>query len=291
MMILDGGMGQELVKRSGEAPSPLWATRVMLDHPELVRAIHDDYFAAGAEIATTNTYAIHHDRLIHAELDDQFETLHQRACALACAARDARGSGLIAGSLGPLGWSYRPDQVPPVYKAAALYREIVAIHDAYVDVHLIETMSGLIQAEGALAGCDQAQKPVWLAGSVDDFDGSKLRSGEPLAELVPMAKTYGAKTLFINCARPEAVTQALETIQDCGLTLGAYANGFTYINAAFKSNTATVDELQQRDDLDPAAYLEFAKRWAELGASIIGGCCEVGPDHIATLSEHFRAAP
>ncbi|MFN7052147.1 MAG: homocysteine S-methyltransferase family protein, partial [Gemmobacter sp.] len=70
--LLDGGMGQELVARSGDAPSPLWATRVMLDHPGLVRAIHDDYFAAGATIATTNTYAIHHDRLLRFGLDDQF---------------------------------------------------------------------------------------------------------------------------------------------------------------------------------------------------------------------------
>ena len=61
--LLDGGMGQELVARSGDDPTPLWATRVMLDHPGLVRDIHADYFAAGATIATTNTYAIHHDRL------------------------------------------------------------------------------------------------------------------------------------------------------------------------------------------------------------------------------------
>ena len=60
--LLDGGMGQELVARSGDEPTPLWATRVMIHHPELVRAIHDDYFAAGATVATTNTYAIHHDR-------------------------------------------------------------------------------------------------------------------------------------------------------------------------------------------------------------------------------------
>ena len=70
--LLDGGMGQELVARSGDAPTPLWATRVMLDHPGMVQAIHADYFAAGATIATANTYAIHHDRLERFDLDDQF---------------------------------------------------------------------------------------------------------------------------------------------------------------------------------------------------------------------------
>ena len=61
--LLDGGMGQELVARSGDEPTSLWATRVMIDHPGMVRAIHEDYFEAGATVATTNTYAGHHDRL------------------------------------------------------------------------------------------------------------------------------------------------------------------------------------------------------------------------------------
>ena len=77
--LLDGGMGQELVARSGDEPTPLWATRVMIDHPGLVRDIHADYFAAGATIATTNTYAIHHDRLERVGMDPQFHALHLRA--------------------------------------------------------------------------------------------------------------------------------------------------------------------------------------------------------------------
>ena len=83
--LLDGGMGQELVARSGDEPTPLWATRVMLDHPNLVREIHDDYFAAGATVATTNTYAIHHDRLEGFGLDHLFSDLHRNAVAEAVA--------------------------------------------------------------------------------------------------------------------------------------------------------------------------------------------------------------
>ncbi|MEO1239691.1 MAG: homocysteine S-methyltransferase family protein, partial [Pseudomonadota bacterium] len=79
--ILDGGMGQELIARSAAEPTPLWATKVLLDEPELVRAVHDDFFAAGAMVATT----------IAAGLDDQFEPLHRAACEIACASRDAAG--------------------------------------------------------------------------------------------------------------------------------------------------------------------------------------------------------
>ena len=96
--LLDGGMGQELVARSGEdAPTPLWATRVMLDHPDLVRAIHADYFAAGATVATSNTYAIHHDRLERFDLDPLFHTLHLKALSQAQVARAALGRGALPG--------------------------------------------------------------------------------------------------------------------------------------------------------------------------------------------------
>ena len=117
--LLDGGMGQELVHRSGDKPTDLWATRVMLDHPGMVQAIHGDYFDAGANVATTNTYAIHHDRLTKVDLDDQFTKLHQSALAEAKAARAAHGAGRIAGSIGPLVASYRPDTHPPHAESVA----------------------------------------------------------------------------------------------------------------------------------------------------------------------------
>jgi S-methylmethionine-dependent homocysteine/selenocysteine methylase len=99
IVLLDGGMGQELVHRSGDAPTPLWATRVMIDHPGMVEAIHADYFAAGATMATTNTYAIHRDRLAAAGMEASFEPLHRAALDEAQRARRAAGRGRIAGSI------------------------------------------------------------------------------------------------------------------------------------------------------------------------------------------------
>ncbi len=91
--LLDGGMGQELIARAGSDPGPLWATRVMLDHPGLVKAIHDDYFAAGASLATTNTYNILHDRLAPHGLDRLYHALHLRALAEAHEAVAQAGRG------------------------------------------------------------------------------------------------------------------------------------------------------------------------------------------------------
>lgn len=286
--ILDGGMGQELIARAPEGPTPLWATQVMMDHPDIVREIHAEYFAAGAEIATLNTYAVLRDRLENNGIADQFETLHQKAREIASAARDAFGSGKIASSLGPLGASYRPDLTPDVDLAAAAYAEIIALHDANVDLHMIETASGLKLAQGALAGCVDATKPVWIGLSVDDTDGTLLRSGNPLKDALPLLEKYAPAAVLINCSTPEAVTQALPIVAAQGIPFGAYANGFTKISDAFKVVNQTVDTLTARTDLGPDAYADFAEQWAEMGATIIGGCCEVGPAHIAELKRRFK---
>jgi S-methylmethionine-dependent homocysteine/selenocysteine methylase len=288
--ILDGGMGQELVARAPEAPTRLWATQVMIDHPEIVRAIHDDYFAAGAQIATTNTYAVLHDRLEPVGIDDQFDSFHRIACEMAVNARDAHGSGMIAGALGPLGASYAPELAPEPAIAADLYAEIVDLHAPFVDLHLAETMCSVDQARGVLMATKNSPKPMWLALSVEDLDGTKLRSGEPVEAILPLLDTYRVDALLINCSSPEAVTQALPLLQNAQVPLGGYANGFTAIEDEFKQAGKTVDLLTARTDLDPSAYAEHARRWVDLGATIIGGCCEVGPAHISELSRMFSKA-
>ena len=287
--LLDGGMGQELVARSGDAPTPLWATRVMLDHPSLVRAVHDDYFAAGATIATTNTYAIHHDRLARFDQDDQFETLHRAALAAAREARAAHGSGHIAGSIGPLVATYRDDVVLPVDQAAPLVAEVAQLIAPEVDFILLETLVSLEQIEGALKGATTAGKPVWLSVSVHDRQGGVLRSGEPLSGLAPLIERYRPQAVLANCSVPEAMAEALAELGRFGLPFGAYANGFTHISDGFLEDAPTVDHLTHRHDLTPEKYADFAMGWVAQGATIVGGCCDVGPAHIAHLAARLRA--
>lgn len=280
---LDGGMGQELLARTGANPTGLWSTQVMMDHPEAVRGIHADYFKAGADIATTNTYAILRDRLAPAGVEDQFEALHHQAGKLAVAARDAHGSGEVACSLGPLGWSYKAEFAPPSDQAAPLYAEIVALHDPYADLYVIETMCGVDQARGALMGTAGTKKPVWLGLSVDDEDGTLLRSGENLSEVLPLIEEFEVAAVLLNCSRPEAVSQGLPVLKAAGVPFGGFANGFTSISDSFKEAAATVDRLEVRRDLGPEEYAGFVDLWIELGATIVGGCCEVGPAHIAEI--------
>jgi Homocysteine/selenocysteine methylase (S-methylmethionine-dependent) len=285
--LLDGSIGQELVKRSGDRATPLWSTQVMLDRPGLVEEVHRAYFDVGATVATTNTYAVLKDRLVRVGLQDRHGELLDIAVSEAESARDAHGSGRIAVALGPLGASYRPDLRFPPEEAEEIYGEIARLLGNRADLFLAETVSSVEAAEGVLRGAAHGGKPVWLAVSVNDDDGTKLRSGEPLEDLGPEIERYGPAAVLINCSPPEVIGAGLEILRDFGRPFGAYANGFTRISEGFLTDAPTVDALEQRTDLGPERYLEFAKTWVDMGATIIGGCCEVGPDHIRAIADHF----
>lgn len=286
--LLDGSIGQELVRRTEDRATPLWSTSVMLDQPDLVGAVHRDYFDAGATLATTNTYAVHRTRLAGTAFEDQFLTLISTALSQAKAARDAYGSGRIAGALGPVLASFRPDLKPDADMAAERFAEIAAAMAAEVDLFIIEAASSVLEAEGALRGVAGAGKPVWLALTVMDDDGTYLRSGEPLADIASLIETYAPDAVLVNCSRPEAMPAALAIIGRFGRPYGAYANGFTRITEAFLADKPTVDALKQRGDLGPEAYGDHVMSWVDMGATIVGGCCEVGPLHIAEIARRLR---
>jgi S-methylmethionine-dependent homocysteine/selenocysteine methylase len=287
--LLDGSIGQQLVRRSGDPATPLWSTQVMMDHPEMVEVVHRDYFAAGASIASTNTYAVHRNRLERVGLEHLQLDLIRVAVSQACAARAHHGTGRVAGTLGPVLASYRPDLAPSPDFAAPLFAEICRAMEQDVDLFLIETVSSLEEAEGALSGASASDKPVWIAFSVRDDDGEKLRSGEPLSEIGPLLNRFTPEAVLINCSPPEVIGNALAILADFGLPFGAYANGFTAISDGFLEAAPTVDALETRTDLTPEIYADFALQWARHGATILGGCCEVGPAHIAELARRLCA--
>lgn len=288
--LLDGGMGQELLARSTQKVTGLWSAQILIDSPELVQRVHADFFNAGADVATTNSYILHRDRLAQFDQESRFESLHIAACEIACRARDVHANthALIAGGMGPNGRSYRPDLAFNLEQGAEAFAEIARIQAPFVDLFLLETMSSLEQAQGAAMGAKSVGKPVWLALSVDDDDGRKLRSGEMLIDILPIAKELNIDALLINCSTPEAVSIALNELDHQDRPIGAYANGFTKIPDSFKQAGATADILEARQDLGPLAYADFAHKWRASGASIIGGCCEVGPKHIKELARRFK---
>ena len=283
--LMDGGLGQELVHRSADTPTPLWSTQVMVDHPGMVADIHRDFVAAGARLHVTNTYALHRDRLAGTPLEDRFAELHRMAVGetvTACA-----GHGRIAGSIGPLIASYRPDIHPDHDTAVPLYAEVAQLLAPHVDLLIGETIASVAHARAVLEGARTADKPTWLAMTVDDEDGTRLRSGERLEDVISV--TDSASALLANCAAPEAMAAAMDVLATSGKPFGAYANGFTQITKDFLKDKPTVASLTSRD-MGPDTYTKFALGWIDQGATIVGGCCEIGPAHIAHLAKALRQA-
>ncbi len=288
VVLLDGGMGQELRRRSTSPATPLWSAQVMADEPGLVTAVHRDFIRAGARVLTTNSYAVTPERLARDGDPAAFEDLQRAAVDAARAARTAEGVPVrIAGCLPPLVASYRPDLAPAPDACLASYRAIVAAQAAGVDLFLAETQAAVHEAVAATTAAVASGLPVWVAFTVDDGDGQRLRSGEPLTDAAGAVAAAGAEAVLVNCSTPEAVTVAVEVLAGLGLTFGAYANGFTSVEALAPGGT--VDALTARTDLGPEAYADHALDWVAAGATIVGGCCEVGPAHIAAIARRLDA--
>ena len=217
-----------------------------------------------------------------------FDALHGAACAAAKAARARSGHRVrIAGCLPPLVGSYRPDLTPPEDVCLADYRRIVAAQGDHVDLFLCETMLSALEARAATRAACESGRPVWTALSVDDADGTVLRSGEAVGDGARAAAEAGAEAVLINCSSPEAVAAAMPVLADIGVPFGGYANGFVSVGALQPGGT--VEVLKARDDLGPDRYAHHAMGWVAAGAAIVGGCCEIGPAHIAALGRRLTA--
>ncbi len=281
--LLDGGMGQELITRMGRAATPLWSADVIRDQPDLVENTHADFLKAGADVITLSAYSVTPSRLARAGRENEFATLQESALGAAKRARDRiNPQALIAGCLPPLPGSYRPADRLSAEQTADEYAQIVATQADGVDLFLCETLGSIEEAQLATQAAHGVGIPVWTALCVDELDGTLLRSGEAVTAAAEAAFDAGAHAVLINCAPPEATQTAVYDLLALNKPVGAYANGFTTV-APLQADT-TVDLLTRREDLGPEAFADHVMKLAEAGATILGGCCEIGPRHIEEIN-------
>lgn len=285
VVLLDGGLGQEIYKRAAKTAHPLWSAHIMMENPGLVKAVHQDFIRAGAQIITLNSYTCTPTRLTRDADLSWFETLQQQAVDIATAARDELGMPVqIAGCLPPLIGSYAVEKRSKA-DLKAEYQQIVAQQEAGVDLFLIETISNITEATAATEAALETGKPVLLSFTISDREPAKLRSGESLEDALEAVSGYALSGLLLNCSLPETISASLSAIAAYGLPFGGYANGFTSVEALKPGGT--VDVLAAREDLNAAAFASVTSGWVGEGATLVGGCCEVGPAYIAALYNHL----
>lgn len=294
VVLLDGGMGQELVRRSSNPAHPQWGAWVMMNEPEIVQELHEDYLRAGAQAITLNSYSINRSRLSAFNMVERLGELQGIAIDIARRARDAVNvDATLVGCLPPLVGSYHPELLPPDPELLEEYREVVSLQADHVDVLLCETMSKASEARMAAQAACESGKPVWVAWTLDEELGAdgqpRLRSGETVSEALAALDGLDVAGVMYNCCPPEAISAGMEALVETGVPSGGYANGFTPIPKEFKLGE-TVDMIGKRTDLGPEAYADHVMGWISAGASIVGGCCETTPAHIAVLSERIASS-
>jgi S-methylmethionine-dependent homocysteine/selenocysteine methylase len=291
--LLDGGTGRELLRIGAPFGQPEWSARALMQAPQFVTRVHEAFVAAGADVITTNSYAVVPFHLGQARFDSHGHALAALSGQLARAVADAAPRPVsVAGCLPPLCGSYQFDRYDAA-KARPILTTLIDARDPWVDLWLAETLSAQIEAELVREVLGSDTKPLWLSFTLEDTDppaaGPRLRSGEPVAEAVATAARLGAAAVLFNCSRPEvmgaAVSVAAKVLGErargaAGVRIGVYANGFVPMEPLIEANAGLTD---LRGDVTPRAYLNWARDWVARGAQIVGGCCGVGPEHIAAL--------
>jgi S-methylmethionine-dependent homocysteine/selenocysteine methylase len=287
LTILDGGMGRELKRIGAPFSQPLWSAQALIESPKHVYEAHQRFINAGAEIIIANSYACVPFHLGTERYQSQGPQLAKKAAKIAADAARSHPNVQVAGCLPPPMGSYRPDLFDPV-QAQEIYQQLFDAQDEYADVWIVETLASIAEFNIAFNVLKLAKQPCLYAFSLSDQvdNESTLRSGESVAKVTKAVLDAGADTLMFNCSIPEvmhnAIVQAksLAKEMDKTLIIGVYANNFTAIEPDHQANGM----LQQERTLSPEQYLDYAKQWQQAGATIIGGCCGIGPEHISGLS-------
>ncbi len=271
-ILLDGPLGTQLDARGVDTTLPLWSASAIDSAPDVVRQIHRDYIAAGAIVQTANTF-----RTKRRTAGDDWERLTREAVALTRHAIESSDvpsqSQRIAGCISPLEDCYRPDLSPEHPESE--HREMAeALAEAGCDLLLCETFPHVGEAVAAVGAGVKTGIETWVAFTAGP-DGDLLSLAE-IDEGARRAVDQGASAILVNCIPATMTLRFVERLAGArlGVPIGAYANaGRVDDNIGWQSST----------EPGAATYAKFARSWIDAGATIIGGCCGTGPEHIKAI--------
>ncbi len=298
VVILDGGLATEFEARGCDLNDPLWSAKVLLDDPELVKAVHLDYLRAGADCIASASYQASFPGLERRGLDHrQGAELMRQAVRLAVEARDefwgdgsdhpGRIRPLVAASVGPYGayladgseysGDYGVDR--PVLSTFHLERWHV-LAESGADIMACETIPSALEAQILLELLHLTPDiHAWFSFSCRDEE--RISDGTPLVEVVsvledePRVAAVGA-----NCTPPSRIPGLIRRLR--GVTQKPIV---VYPNSG---ETYDADRKCWLGETDPVDFGSASADWIEAGATILGGCCRTGPDHVRAIREQLR---
>ena len=166
-------------------------------------------------------------------------------------------------------------------EAKDTYKKIIEIQEPHIEIFCCETVCSIEEAHIATETALTTDKKVWLSFCVKEEDGTLLRSGEHLKDALREFDNSKIDAFLINCAPPEAIHSSINIMKNFSKPFGALPNAFVTVNDLDIHNDVSI--LKKRSDLNIDKFVGEILSYIKNNASIVGGCCEVGPQYIKAL--------
>ncbi|HEX4347191.1 MAG TPA: bifunctional homocysteine S-methyltransferase/methylenetetrahydrofolate reductase [Vicinamibacterales bacterium] len=286
VLVCDGAMGTMLYAKGVFINKSFDALN--LTNPELVKAVHEEYVRAGADIIETNTFGANRIKLESFGLLDKLAEINHAGVTIArdVAARATRDV-YVAGAIGPLGIRIEPWGKTGVDEARAFFREQAeALADAGVDLFILETFRDLNEICAAVDAVRQisGQLPI-IAQMTTEEDGDSL-DGTPPEKFAPELEKHGATIIGVNCAvGPGPMLETIERME-----------AVTHQRLSAQPNAGKPRDVEGRNIYlcSPEYMASYARRFILHNVRVVGGCCGTTPEHIkqikAAVGSHAPAA-
>lgn len=294
-LVLDGALATELEARGANINDPLWSAKILIDQPELILAVHKDYFAAGADVATTASYQATFEGFAARGIDpEEARRLIRKSVEIACQARDefwslpenrvGRIRPLVAASVGPYGAmladgsEYRGDYGVDEETLMAFHRpRLQVMVESGADLIAVETVPCLTEARAvARLLTDFPGVYGWISFSCRD--GRHNSQGELFSECVHALEEFDQIfAVGVNCTAPDHIISLLSEARSVSTkALLAYPNSGESYDPVHKCWHG-IGSAEQ--------FSHAACQWHDAGARVIGGCCRTTPDDIRAVAD------
>ena len=277
VVVCDGAMGTMLYSRG------VFVNRCFdelnLSSPAMVRAVHEEYLDAGADVVETNTFGAHRLKLAPHGYESQVTKINRDGARLARAA--AQGRGLVAGSMGPLGKPLEPFGNIAMALAVEVYREQAeGLLEGGVDLFAVETMPSLDQARAAVDAIRSVSDLPIVVSLTFNEEGTTFYGDQP-EEVVRTLEDWDVQVVGANCS--QGPMPMLETVQ----RMAAVA---TRVKLSAMPNAGAPALVDGRYVYlcTPEYMASYARRFISSGVTFVGGCCGTTPAHIRNLVRSVR---
>jgi len=278
VIVFDGGVGTYLYEKGIYINTCF--DELNLTNPDLVSQVHEEYVKAGADVIETNTYGANHFKLSPHGLESKTYEINRKGAELA--KRVAGEKTLVAGSVGPLGVEIEPlgrlayDEAKDVFK-----EQIKGLLDGGVDLIIFETFSMPAELIQAIRAARELRQDIPIVAQVTINDERKLLRGASLQSFVDAVKEQDVDVIGMNCSvGPKAMLDALEELKT-----------LTRLPISVQPNAGLPQRIGGRNIYmtSPEYMAEYAKRFIQTGAAVVGGCCGTNPEHIKAIRRAVHA--